>query len=290
MKYFYYNIILLICASAITIIPLFFDIKKVNKSKGFYKNITRYGKICILIFLIGLCIGIYKEYKFNVESDLKELRLNNPIPNSFQVSFTATINYSDDIIKQIKRIVDLKYPLRGNLLPFDSKISNDGFEKINRFKDIMLVLYIKFLKDGKTLGVTVQRAPLNFLGYNTDDFTNSFSLTFHATRDSNNKIITSAIKFYLYGFVTNDITTNYKAPSIIDFENSIVQIKFEFYVPQKIQIGNFNSEKYGSANRDSVPIELESIFLYDKDFIINIANIKKIGYNRFQGEWIVKKD
>jgi hypothetical protein len=138
----------------------------------------------------------------NSESQLKQLdRINNPVPEKLEIFFSSKIEMLPLEISQIKEIVNLKSATHsGNLLPFDSNQTNEGFERISKFKNIYFRLIIAFHKDGKKMEVIFNKGPLDIFGYNTRNSKNSFTLAFLEDK--------SAVTFDGSLIETSDITTN----------------------------------------------------------------------------------
>ncbi|MCX6320481.1 MAG: hypothetical protein NTX93_01575 [Bacteroidia bacterium] len=282
MKTIYINIILTLCALVLMVIPLFGEIRKKNKTKNFFKNITNLGWFFIIILLITLGFGIFKEYINKNEENDKEIRLQNPIPETLGITFSSSIELSKKEIVQIGNRIKSTSSIRDNLLPFDSDQTIDGFEKINSFKNIMFQLNISFHNDGKIMTIIFNRVPLNIFGYNTINSTDSFMLSF---QDDKSVLM-------LDGFLleTDNITTNYKSPSLLDFENSKVLISYEFFFPELMHYGSLPPfYRYKSKNPNYLLLNFIFLSLTQKNYTINITNLKRIEPHKFEGNWTVEK-
>lgn len=219
----------------------------------------------------------------NSESQLKELdRIKNPIPQELQITFTSKIVMSSLEISQIQEIINLKSDSHGgNLLPFDSNKTNDGFEKINRFKNIGFNLTISFQKNGKNMEVKYYRVPIEIYGFNTRNTLNSFLLAFLDDK--------SSISFNGFGLYTTDIRTNNKSPSLLDFNNSKISIHYSFTFPQLWQAGSLATHLYVTEMDKQFELDIETISITHKNYEIKVNNLKKISLGMYEGDWIVEK-
>jgi hypothetical protein len=204
----------------------------------------------------------------------------NPVPESLSIYFSSSLELSPTEINQIEKIVRLKYPNGENLLPFKFNQTNEGFEKISSFKDLMFTIIISFHKDEKVMAVRLLPQVLMLHGYNASNFNNAFMLTL---RDS-------VVNFEALNVVSTDIRTNYKSPSLLDFENSEVLITYDFLFPSSMQIGDMHGKTYYLANKPSyLVLDFEKISLQHKNYSIEISNLKHTEANKYEGRWIVKK-
>lgn len=204
-------------------------------------------------------------------------RLKNPIPESLEITFTSTIELSKSEIEQIGDILRPVSKTHGNLLPFNTDRTNAGFEKINSFKNIFLRLEIAFHNGDKILTIMFNKGPLNLQGYNTPNTKNAFILAYQDDK--------SIVMFHGFALETSDITTNYKSPSFLDFENSKVSISYEFSFPVLRQIGSIPSISYMSTNQNYLNLNIESVALRSKKLTMNISNLKRVGSHNYEGIW-----
>lgn len=209
-------------------------------------------------------------------------RLKNPIPDVLDISFNTSLELDDNEIFQIIDIIKKTKPNHDNLLPIDVERTNLCFEKINSFKNIHLRITIKFIKADKEMSIFFNRAPLNLYGYNTTNTINSFTLYMNSIGDR------SIVRFNGLSLDSEKITTNYKSPSIRDFENSKILITYEFSYPELFMIGGKQISRYVSSNKFNINLNLETLILSDSNYKIEISGIKKIERNNFEGYWIVK--
>ena len=207
-------------------------------------------------------------------------RIKNPIPESLNIMFSASLVLSKDEFSKILAISKMKFPERGNLLPFDYNKTNDAFDKINALKDVSFNLTIFFEKDGKLLKVLLKRLPIAFLGYNANNSNNAIVMSI---QESSEKIL-----FEGFLLETKDITTNYKTPSLLDFNGSKVKITYDFFYPQLKQIGSIPSKMYVGDNREYVTLDLQSVSLLHKNYSIDIKGLKKIDSHTFESIWSTK--
>ena len=205
-------------------------------------------------------------------------KLQNPIPETLGIQFTSTLNLSKKEIEDIKAVVKSINSKNGNLFPFESNQTNEGFEKINCFKNLHLRLIITFQKDEKNMKIVFNRGPLNLMGYNTNGTLNSFTLYIDD--------IKNVMRFDGLLIESESITTNYISPSILDFENSKVKIYYDFSFPTTMVFGSLPTNTYISNNREYLLLNIESLSLSNKKLSINIANLKQVDSHNFEGNWV----
>ena len=90
-------------------------------------------------------------------------------------------------------------------------------------------------------------------------------------------------KFDALGLESEEITTNYRSPSLIDFENSTVTINYDFAFPKLMKMGNITADRYVSDGNEIIPINFQSINFTHKNYIIEIKELKRIGPKSYEG-------
>ncbi|WP_192501560.1 hypothetical protein [Flavobacterium sp. PL002] len=214
--------------------------------------------------------------KNNTQLELMD-RMNSPIPEFIDLVFNSTLEIPDKEFEKLKKTF-VSNPNLSNLLPFDSKLINQEFENIDSFKNIYFSLDVTFDKNGKKMNINFKRGPLSLYGYNTAYTINSFILSYSSEE--------SKIKFNTISLKSNEITTNYKSPSLEDFINSKVTIRYHFGFPYKMHVGNVPSSPFYISNRENnLRLNFNSINLNHKNYNINIKNLKKIDSKSFEGIW-----
>jgi hypothetical protein len=201
-------------------------------------------------------------------------RIINKIPDAFFVNFESIVNFSDTEINQINDIF-LKSNKSGNAMPFNTTITNEGFEKINSFKNLQLEFDIRFYSNnGKFMLIKIKKGPLALLDYNSKSFDDVFLLSL---RDK-------TVYLEGYSLYTNNIESPSLSPSsLLDFENSKVIIEYTFFYPDN------NTGYYLASKPDYLLLDLKKISLTWKNYNMHISNLKKVDKNRFEGNWIVNK-
>jgi len=206
-------------------------------------------------------------------------RINNPIPENVELYFEAYFELTkiekieiNDIIKQ-KNI----FGIGDFLLPFDFNKTNKSFEKINSLKDVAFGITIIFEKNGKKLQISLQKTPIALSGYHVLNKPEYFSAT-----AKKNEII-----FNCLYILTNDIRTNYKTNSILDFINSDVKVNYQFTYPFDYEIGHPKSKLYGVGRdqRTFLTLNFKSLKLRSKNLMIDITKLSKINNLSFHGRW-----
>ena len=205
-------------------------------------------------------------------------KLQNPIPETLGISFSSTLNLSNKEFEDIETIVKSVNSKYGNLFPFESNISNEGFDKINSFKNLHFRLMITFQKDNKNMKIVFNRAPVNLMGYNSRGTLNIFTLYIND--------IKKVMKFDGSLIESESITTNYISPSILDFANSKVKIYYDFSFPTTMVFGSLPTKTYISNNREYLTLNIESLSLSNKKLLINITNLKRVDSHNFEGDWL----
>ena len=216
------------------------------------------------------------------KSDLQILslkRVSNPIPQSMDFTFSFLLELSDIEKEQVWEVINPLIKTHGNLLPIDTQISNGGIEKINLFKNIHLRINIKFQKDGKEMTISLNRGPMDLFGYNTQISSNTYTLYIDNTNHN--------VKLDGLFLTANEISTNYRGPSLLDFENSNVEISYEFAYPTILNVSGKPMNRYVFSHPEILSLELKSIIFYIKQQHYEISNLSRIDSNKFAGKWIV---
>lgn len=218
-------------------------------------------------------INLQKLLQNNSQQQLSGIeRIKNPIPEELDLFFSSTLDLQKEDLNQIVDVINQNNFGQIPSLPFNSTVTNKGFEKINSFKRIMLYINILLEKDSKTMSLRFRKGPLNFVGYHTSDYKNSF---LSIIKEDIPEVIFSGNWLYI-----NDISTNFKSPSILDFDNSNVQISFEFLYPQ----GN----SFIGNNPNYLVLNLKEMSLKHKYYTFEIKDIKRSDKNKFCGKCIIK--
>ncbi|MGN6298437.1 MAG: hypothetical protein ACTHM7_16720 [Ginsengibacter sp.] len=223
-------------------------------------------------------IQLQKKLQEKSDIQLEEIyKIKNPIPSDLDITLMSSLVLTKDEFEKLDSIAKLKYPVRGNLLPFDFNTTNDAFEKINAFKNVAFRLVIVFEKDGKILRVELKRTPALFVGYNASGYFNAFLATTDEKSDR--------VRFNGLNLETNDITTNYSGPSMSDFAGSNVKISYFFSYPHIMQNGKLRSTVYVEEKPEYITLDLESVVLRYKNYSIRLEGLKKIDSHTFETIW-----
>lgn len=213
------------------------------------------------------------------DSQLNELtRIQNPIPDKLKITFASELILDAQQFKEINNALKLVRPHGGNHLPVDFNISNRGVDKINSLKDINFRLTINFLNGNKKMSIILNQIP-QYSGYNTSNTNDVFMLSAQEEKQE--------IAFHGLFLTTDKISCNYQSPSLLDFKDAEVKINVDFSYPQVLLMGNVPTKFY-TVNPNLNKINLSSVILYDRNYMIELTDIKKVSDNTFETKFKFK--
>jgi hypothetical protein len=259
-----------------------------NMDKKYLIKFTFKGWLFIVFIVFGILISIITTYNNNQDALILKNKLDTqleiikkqkyPIPKSLKVDFSSSISLTKKEITQINEIVS-KSNIKGTSLLFNTNITNDAFKKVTSFKDIMMMMTISFSNDNKILTIKLKNSSLSIVGYNIAlPDNNTFGLI-------NNK---TSVIFDGYSLIAEDISTNYIAPSLLDFINSKVTISYILLFPTLRYVETFPSKLYADNNKNYLLLNFKSIELRTNSYSIKISDFRKIDDRKFEGSWMIK--
>jgi len=220
-------------------------------------------------------IGLQKLLQEKSDYQLNEWnRLNNPIPNKFNVSFSSVLLLSNSEYDDVNNAIKSREAGGSNLLPFKNSVDNSGCSKINAFKNVLFEMIIVIQKDAKVLTIRIEIHP-HFMGYNTSDGRGSFVLY---SKDDNKVIALDCNEI-----TVEDIKTNYSSPSLLDFDNSVARVSYGFGFPKSIIMGDFKKEIYIFDNAEYLILDIKEIQLETKENKITLFPLRKVNDHTFEG-------
>ncbi len=174
-------------------------------------------------------IELQEKLQEKTDSQLREInKLKNPIPNKLHISFKSNLVLTDSEFKRIRD--NTTNP--GNLLP--SNKDNVHIHKVNKIRNLGISFLIEFINNNKVMSIKLNKTPIPFTYFNSQSLEDSFLLTIN---DQETKITFIANKIE-----TDDISTNYSPPTLLDFKKAKVTIKYNFWYP-------FNAKINGTQNK-----------------------------------------
>lgn len=201
-------------------------------------------------------------------------KLRNPIPKEVQISFTSKIIQSTQEYGQTLEALTLVRGNRGNTLPTEFTISNDGTNRIEKLKDILFTLNIMLIQDGKELTFSLRRIPTYFGFHPTNLINNCFLLAI--MQDKN------YLEFDGFTLVTSEIACSYTPASILDFKNAKVKISYSFSYPTFLTPGDLMQKGYITTDKEYMKIELFDVKIHTRDLKINLDNLNKVDDFNFE--------
>lgn len=221
-------------------------------------------------------IQLQNQLKEKSENQLKEInRLSNPIPDNFEIDFTSKILLTNKEFLELRNAFKSEFPDRGNFLPADFTITNPTIDKINALKDVIFNITIEFQSGEKKLVITMENFP-KYIGYQTSSIWGAFNLSFLDKEKE--------LQFQAFRLKSSLIKCNYLSPSIIDFKNSNVKIKYSFLLATSMLMGDKIVKEYMGLPNGQVFLELkfDDIQLVTRDYQIKLSNLTKVGDHSFQ--------
>jgi hypothetical protein len=214
--------------------------------------------------------ALQKQLYQDSKSQLLDMqRLKHPVPESFKVLLEAEIVMTTQEIEELVAAVQAQRGLKGNQLPVDlPNMSSAGVNKMNLFKDIGLEMNIIFTKGDKNMRVRLKRIPMQFSGYHSPSLGNNNFILFYNAGDSPLRIKLNGLFLQ-----TNEIAFNYASPSMVDFDEGEVIVRYQFFFPKMMMMGSLSTKQY-LGEKNVVLLKLCKLRLDSNNFNIELKDIQ----------------